>query len=262
MQIIRFTTKGQDPKYGWLRDEMVGQLNGSPFGAYQRIEPDIPLTNIQLLSPCQPGKIICVGRNYPEHAKEVGAENPTVPILFMKPPTSVIGPGNVIQLPPQSAQVEHEGELAIVISRVGRWIPVDSAKEHILGYTIANDVTARDLQRRDGQWTRGKGFDTFCPIGPWIETDFNPFDALVTTHVNGQLRQMASTRDMIFSIPQLISFISSVMTLEAGDVILTGTPAGIGPLMDGDIVKVSIDGLGELTNPVERMIENPEYKAG
>ncbi len=262
MQIIKFTTKGHKPQYGWILDEMVGRIDGSLFGAYQRAEPEFHLSRVQLLAPCQPGKIICVGRNFPEHAKEVGAENPTVPIIFMKPTTSLIGPGVPILLPPQSSQVEHEGELAVVLGKPGRWIPVDFARNHILGYTIANDVTARDLQRRDGQWTRGKGFDTFCPVGPWIMTDFNPFDALITTHVNGQMRQMASTRDMIFSIPQLISFISSVMTLESGDLILTGTPAGVGPLLDGDIVKVSIDGLGELINPVERLKANPEYFAG
>jgi 2-keto-4-pentenoate hydratase/2-oxohepta-3-ene-1,7-dioic acid hydratase in catechol pathway len=262
MQIVRFLTKDNQIQYGWLQNDLIGKFEGLPFGDHQRCKPEIPLMKVKLLAPHVPGKIICIGRNYLEHVKEVGAEPTNVPIIFLKPPSSVIGPGEVIQLPPQSTQVEHEGELAVYIGKRGRWIPVESAKNHILGYTIANDITARDLQRRDGQWTRGKGFDTFCPVGPWIETDFNPFDALITTHVNGQLRQMASTRDMIFSIHQLIAFISSVMTIETGDLILTGTPAGLGPLVDGDSVKVAIEGIGELINPVEKAKENPVYSQG
>lgn len=259
MKIVRFLTKGGKIQYGWLQNDLIGSLKGSPFGDFQRSVPDLPLEKVKFLVPHIPSKIIGIGRNYADHAKEVGAEPPSVPIIFMKPATCIIGPGDEIQLPPQSAQVEHEGELAVYISKRGRWIPTEAAKEHILGFSIANDVTARDLQRKDGQWTRGKGFDTFCPVGPWIETDLNPFDALITTHVNGQLRQMTSTRDMIFSIYQLIAFISSVMTLEAGDLILTGTPAGIGPLVDGDIVKVSIEGIGELINPVKKAGETPLY---
>jgi len=259
MRIIRYQAKDRKIHYGWIKNDMVGRIEGSPFGNFKRLEPDLPLDRTRLMAPLVPGKIICVGRNYPEHAKEVGADPTKVPVLFLKPNSAVIGPGETIKIPPQSAQVEHEGELAVVISKKGRWIPLEFAKDHILGCTIANDVTARDLQRRDGQWTRGKGFDTFCPLGPWIETDFNPFDVMITTHVNGQMRQMASSRDMIFSIFQLIAYASSVMTLEAGDVILTGTPAGIGPLLDGDVVKVTIDGLGELINPVERLADNPDY---
>jgi len=175
---------------------------------------------------------------------------PELPLLFLKPPSSVIGPGEPILLPPQSENVEHEAELALVIGRGGRWIRPEKAADHILGYTAANDVTARDLQRRDGQWTRGKGFDTFCPIGPWIETDLDPADALITCYVSGQMRQMGSTRDMLFPVLILVAFISSVMTLNAGDVILTGTPAGVGPLHDGDEVTVEVEGIGELTNPV------------
>jgi 2-keto-4-pentenoate hydratase/2-oxohepta-3-ene-1,7-dioic acid hydratase in catechol pathway len=175
---------------------------------------------------------------------------PEIPLLFLKPISAVIGPGDNIVLPPQSKQVEHEGELAVVIGRTGRWIAAEEAREYIFGYTVADDVTARDLQRRDGQWTRGKGFDTFCPLGPWIETDLDPADVLVQTRVNGEMRQMASTREMMFSVEQLIAFISSVMTLEPGDVILTGTPAGIGPLKHGDVVEVTVEGIGSLSNPV------------
>jgi 2-keto-4-pentenoate hydratase/2-oxohepta-3-ene-1,7-dioic acid hydratase in catechol pathway len=191
-----------------------------------------------------------VGRNYAAHAREHDAEVPEVPILFLKPPSSLIGPEERIVLPPQSQQVEHEAELAVVIRRIGRWITADEAYQYVLGYTAANDVTARDLQRRDGQWTRAKGFDTFCPLGPWIETHFDPADALITCHVNGELRQMASTRDMVFRVRQLIAFASSVMTLEPGDVLLTGTPAGVGQLVDGDVVEVAVEGIGTLRNPV------------
>jgi 2-keto-4-pentenoate hydratase/2-oxohepta-3-ene-1,7-dioic acid hydratase in catechol pathway len=173
-----------------------------------------------------------------------------VPLLFFKPPSAVIGPGAAILVPPQSQRVEHEAELAAVIGRRGRWISPEEALHHVFGYTVANDVTARDLQFRDSQWTRGKGFDTFCPLGPWIETDFDPADALITCHVNGEMRQMASTRDMVFSVRQLIAFASSVMTLEPGDILLTGTPAGVGLLLPGDTVEVTIEGLGALSNPV------------
>jgi 2-keto-4-pentenoate hydratase/2-oxohepta-3-ene-1,7-dioic acid hydratase in catechol pathway len=208
------------------------------------------LDHIRLLPPVEPGKIICVGRNFAAHAAEHNAQVPDRPLLFLKPPSSIIGPGDELMLPPQSQNVEHEAELALVIGRSGRWIHPDKACDHILGYTAANDVTARDLQQLDGQWTRGKGFDTFCPIGPWIETDLDPADALITCYVSGQMRQMGSTRDMHFPVTNLVAFISSVMTLNAGDLILTGTPAGVGPLHDGDEVTVEVEGIGELTNPV------------
>jgi 2-keto-4-pentenoate hydratase/2-oxohepta-3-ene-1,7-dioic acid hydratase in catechol pathway len=174
-----------------------------------------------------------------------------MPLIFLKPPSAVIGPGEEILLPPQSKHVEHEAELAVVISQHARWIRPEEVTQHVLGFTAANDITARDLQFSDDQWTRGKGFDTFCPLGPWIETEFDPADALITCTVNGQMRQMASTRDMVFTVPHIVAFISSVMTLEPGDVVLTGTPAGVGPLVDGDEVTVEIEGLGALTNPVK-----------
>jgi 2-keto-4-pentenoate hydratase/2-oxohepta-3-ene-1,7-dioic acid hydratase in catechol pathway len=168
----------------------------------------------------------------------------------LKPPSSIINPGDTILLPPQSQQVEHEAELVIVIGKRGRNIIAEEAKSYVYGYTVGNDVTARDLQKLDGQWTRAKGFDTFCPFGPWIDTEFDPSDAVITCKVNGQPRQMASTRDMVFNVNSLIAFISSVMTLEAGDIIFSGTPAGVGPLKPGDSVEVEIEGLGKLVNPV------------
>ena len=205
---------------------------------------------MRLLAPVIPGKIIAIGRNYADHAREHDAEVPEIPLLFLKPPTAVIGPGENIILPPQSLQVEHEAELAVVIGKRGRWISPENAKNHILGFTAGNDVTARDLQSKDGQWTRAKGFDTFCPLGPWIETDFDPADALITCRVNGEMRQMGATRDMVFTFIQLVCFVSTVMTLEPGDVILTGTPAGVGQIQAGDIIDVDIEGIGVLSNPV------------
>ncbi len=251
MRWLRYLTP-EGPRWGWLHEGRVGPVNGSPFGEYERQEATLPLEEVQLLAPTAPSKIVCVGRNYAAHAQEHDAEVPEIPLIFLKPPSAVIGPEEAILLPPQSQQVEHEAELAVVIGRRGRWIPPEEADDYILGYTIANDVTARDLQRRDGQWTRGKGFDTFCPLGPWIDTDFDASDALVTCKVNGDLRQMGSTRDMVFPVRQIVAFISSVMTLEPGDVILTGTPAGVGPLRAGDTVEIEIEGLGLLRNPVRQ----------
>ena len=250
MRIIRYELPGGNPQYGWIMADKIGPIEGDIFGTFQRHEARIEVETVNLVPPTTPRKIICVGRNYAAHAKEHDAEIPEVPMIFLKPPTSLIGHKQQIILPPQSAQVEHEAELAVVIGTQGRWIKPEDALSHVFGYTIANDVTARDLQRSDGQWTRGKGFDTFCPIGPWIETEFDPTDALITCHVNGDMRQMASTRDMIFPARNIIAFASSVMTLEQGDLILTGTPAGVGPLNPGDTVEISIEGLGTLSNSV------------
>lgn len=252
MRIVRFKRNlKESPIWGWMSDDRIGVLDGSPFEEFRREEARLPLEEAHLVAPIIPGKIICVGRNYAAHAAEHDAEVPELPLLFLKPPSTVIGPDQAILLPPQSQQVEHEAELAVVISQRGRWIQPEQVTNHVLGFTLANDVTARDLQFRDGQWTRGKGFDTFCPLGPWIETEFDPADALITCMVNGQMKQMASTRDMIFTVPHIVAFISSVMTLEPGDVILTGTPSGVGPLTDGDEVTVEIEGLGTLSNPVK-----------
>lgn len=250
MRLIRYKTKEKAPGYGWILHDRIGPIDGNIYAEFQRGEANIPFEDVQLLAPVLPSKIICVGRNYIAHAKEHNAEVPKVPLLFFKPTSAIIGIGTPIILPPQSQQVEHEAELVIVIGRQGRSITIEGANDHILGYTIANDVTARDLQRSDRLWTRGKGFDTFCPVGPWIETEFDPADALVTCHVNDEMRQMASTRDMVFTVEQIIAYASSFMTLNVGDIILTGTPAGVSPLTTGDIVKVGVEGIGSLTNPV------------
>lgn len=251
MRLLRFSTPTLSPRYGWLFEDQIGEIDGDPFGAYRRLDPDIPVESVKLLPPVLPSKIICVGRNYAAHAKEHDAEVGEIPVIFLKPPSSLIGPGDPIILPPQSKQVQHEAELAAVIGKRGRWIDAENAMDHVYGVTIANDVTARDLQRGDTTWTRGKGFDTFCPLGPWIDTDLDPADVIITCHVDEQMRQMTSTRDMVFTIPQLVVFISSVMTLQPGDLILTGTPAGVGDLTDGATVSINIEGLGTLSNPVK-----------
>jgi 2-keto-4-pentenoate hydratase/2-oxohepta-3-ene-1,7-dioic acid hydratase in catechol pathway len=251
MKLIRFLNESNAVQTGWVQGNWVGLIEGSQYEAFRRAPADLRLDSLKLLPPVLPSKIICVGRNYAAHAQEHEVDVPEVPLLFLKPPSSIIGPNETIYLPPQSQRVEHEAELAVVIGKRSRWLDLDGAKDAILGYTIANDVTARDLQRRDGQWTRGKGFDTFCPIGPWIETELDPADAVITCSVNRELRQMGSTRDMVFPVRQLVAYASSVMTLEPGDLLLTGTPAGVGALNDGDELVTSIEGIGELRNPVK-----------
>ncbi len=250
MRIVRYQTRENPALCGWILEDRVGSIEGDIYGEFRRQEPTLPLDSVRLLPPISPGKILCVGRNYTAHAREHDAEVPDIPLLFLKPATTLIGPGDEIVLPPQSNQVEHEAELAVIVGKQGRWIQAEKALDYVLGYTIANDVTARDLQRRDGQWTRSKGFDTFCPLGPWIETEYDASDRVITCHVNGEMRQMASTRDMVFTVRQIIAFASSIMTLEPGDALLTGTPAGVGPLQPGDTVIVAIEGLGELENRV------------
>ena len=253
MRIIRYKDDNGQPRYGWMLEDRVGEIEGSPFGEYLRQEVSRPIGEVEVLAPVAPSKIVCVGRNYAAHAAEHDVEVPEVPLIFLKPPSSVIGTGETIMLPPQSSQVEHEAELGVVIGKRSRWLQAEDAMQAVLGYTVANDVTARDLQRRDGQWTRGKGLDTFCAVGPWIDTEFDPTEALITCHVNDDLRQMGSTRDMVFTVRQLLAYISSVMTLEPGDLILTGTPSGVRPLAAGDQVKIRIEGLGELNNPVDAL---------
>ena len=250
MKIIRYQSSRRNPGYGWILEDKVGPIKGDLFGAYERGQARISVDKVQLLPPVLPSKVICVARNYAAHAAEHGAPVPEMPALFLKPPSAVIGDGEPIIIPPQAQRVEHEAELAVVIGKAGRWIDPAQAKEHILGYTIANDVTERVFQRQDMLWTRAKGFDSFCPIGPWIETDFNPADAIISCRVNGDLRQMTSTREMVFLIEQLIAFASSFMTLTPGDLLLTGTPEGVGILNPGDTVEVEIEGIGSLTNPV------------
>lgn len=250
MKFLRFKAKDGSINTGWLDENKVGRVEGDIFGEYRRMEAIYDLNSIKILEPVVPTKIICMGRNFREHARELGNEIADVPMLFMKPVSAMLANGQEIILPPQSRQVEHEAELVVVIGKRGRWIQADKASKYIFGYTIGNDVTARDLQARDGQWTRAKGFDTFCPVGPWIETELDPADVLITCKVNTELRQMASSKEMVFTISQIVAFASSIMTLEPGDLIFTGTPAGVGPLTDGDKCEITIEGIGTLFNYV------------
>ncbi|MFS8478363.1 MAG: fumarylacetoacetate hydrolase family protein [Micromonosporaceae bacterium] len=229
----------------------VAQIEGHPFGEIRFTGQRWALPDVRLLSPILPSKVVCVGRNYAEHAAEHGAEVPKEPLLFLKPSTSVIGPRDAIRLPPESKQVEHEAELAVVIGPPGaRRVDRAGAQRAIFGYTCANDVTARDLQRSDGQWTRAKGFDSFCPLGPWIVTDVDVSDLEIRCEVGEEVRQLGRTKDMVFDVPALVSYASHVMTLLPGDVVLTGTPAGVGPLAAGETVSVSVERIGTLSNPV------------
>jgi 2-keto-4-pentenoate hydratase/2-oxohepta-3-ene-1,7-dioic acid hydratase in catechol pathway len=253
MRIVRYLASGQ-PAWGLVDDkETIWDLIGSPFGGSVRGAAVGDLDSLALLPPVVPTKIVCIGRNYAAHAAELGNEVPPEPLIFLKPPSAIIGPDRPIRLPALSQRVEHEAELVLVIGRQCRDLSEENALDVLLGFTCGNDVTARDLQRKDGQWTRGKGFDTFCPIGPWIVTvdEWEPAGQRILCRVNGEIRQDGNTSDLIFSLPRLLRDISAVMTLEPGDIIMTGTPSGVGPLAAGDRCEVEIEGLGTLLNGVE-----------
>lgn len=259
MRIVRFSPPrdsqlGNDPLFGIVEEDTIQVIASDPLyaGIFKR-EERIPLESVRLLSPVLPrSKVVCIGKNYADHAAEMGGEVPKEPIIFIKPNTSVIGPNDVIQWPKMSERVDHEAELAIVIGKICKEVSQERVNDVIFGYTIANDVTARDLQQRDGQWTRGKSFDTFCPLGPWIDTDFKVGNQRITAKVDGNLRQSAQLSDMVFDVPTIVQFVTSVMTLLPGDVILTGTPSGIGPMNPGGDIEIEIEGLGRLTNKVSR----------
>src|SRR5215467_1619716 len=264
MRIARFSHAGEvsyglvlaaDAQQAHVGELMLAQLAGHPFGGstddIQLTGMRFPLAEVRLLAPILPSKVICIGQNYADHVREMGGDPPPEPVIFLKPSTAVCGPGDSIARPQSlSERVDFEGELAVVIGRPGTHVPPERAVDVIFGYTCANDVTARDLQARDGQWTRAKGFDTFCPLGPWIETGTNPSDLELTTTVNGEIRQQARKSELLWDVPGLIAYVSQVMTLLPGDVLLTGTPAGVGPLTDGDEVSVTIESIGTLTNRV------------
>jgi len=228
----------------------VAEVDEHPFGPIKLTGRRWALPDVRLLAPILPTKVIGIGKNYADHAAEMGGEAPATPVMFLKPSTAVIGPGDAIRLPPDAKRVDHEAELAVVIGGVVRDIPRDRALATVLGYTCANDVTARDQQQADGQWTRGKGHDSFCPLGPWIETELDPTDVAVRGELDGVVKQDSSTAHLIHDVSTLISYVSHVMTLLPGDVILTGTPAGVGPMSPGSTVSVTIEGIGTLTNPV------------
>ena len=257
MRIARYTT-GEGASFGVVDGDpsdvaslTVQAIDGHPFAPFQLGGEPRPLADVRLVAPVLPSKVVAIGRNYADHVKEMGGDAPDAPVVFLKPSTSVVGPGEPIRYPVGvSSQVDFEGELAVVISRLCREVPADRATDVVLGFACANDVTARDLQRAEPQWGRAKGFDTFCPIGPWIATGLDPADLAITTTVNGELRQAGRTSQMLTSVADRVAFVSQAMTLLPGDVILTGTPAGVGPLSVGDEVSVTIEGVGTLTNPV------------
>ncbi len=251
MKIARFSSGG-DPRYGIVDGDEIVVLRGDPlFSGFDTTDERVALANVKLLAPVIPrSKVVAVGKNYVDHVAEFGGDVPQEPLLFLKPNTSVIGPGDAIVLPPQSHRVDFEGELAIVIGSIAKNVAAADAARVIFGYTIANDVTARDLQKSDGQWARAKGFDTFCPLGPVIETEYDVATGSVETRLNGEVRQSAPFTDMVHDVGAIIAHASAAFTLLPGDVILTGTPAGVGPMVGGDTVEVSVSGIGTLTNAV------------
>ncbi len=258
MRIARFSVD-DEPKYGLVETDdpeglsgTVALLDSDPlYRPVQLTGETLQLADVRLLAPVIPrSKVVCVGRNYAAHAAELGNEVPKEPMIFLKPNTSVVGPLDGIVYPEQTNDLQFEGELAIVIGRICRDLPKERAEEVIFGYTIANDVTARDLQKSDGQWARAKGYDTFCPLGPWIQTDLDVADLRVTTTLNGETKQDGRTSQFIFDIPTVLAYITSFTTLLPGDVVLTGTPAGVGPMLPGDSVSITVEGLGTLTNRV------------
>jgi 2-keto-4-pentenoate hydratase/2-oxohepta-3-ene-1,7-dioic acid hydratase in catechol pathway len=250
VRIARFVAPTVGLSWGIVEGDEVAAIDGHPFGAITFTGRRWALSDVRLLSPILPSKVVAAARNYADHAAELGNAVPDRPLLFLKPSTSVIGTNDVIRLPADSQQVDHEGELAVVIGRPAKDVEPEKALDHVLGYTAANDVTARDQQRADGHFTRAKGYDSFCPIGPWIETTVDPSDLRITASVNGELRQDGRTSQMMHDVADLIAFASNIMTLLPSDVILTGTPAGVGPIRDGDTVSVEIEGIGTLINEV------------
>ncbi len=258
MRVVRFSPQpdaglGSDPLFGVLEDDnSITVITGDPiYQGIQKTAAKLQLTQVRLLAPVIPrSKIVAIGKNYADHAAEMGGVVPEEPIIFIKPNTTVIGPGDTIVWPAMAPSIDYEAELAIVIGRICKDVPKERVNDVIFGYTLANDVTCRELQKKDGQWARAKGFDTFCPLGPWIETDFVPGNQRITTTINGEVKQDGKLSDMIFKVADIVNFVSSVMTLLPGDVIITGTPAGIGPMPEKSTVAVSIEGLGQLTNKV------------
>ena len=250
MKVARFSN-GAEPRYGIVDGPELVVLKGHPLVAgYQTTGERIPLKEVKLLAPTIPSKIVCIGKNFADHAAEIGEEVTAEPLIFFKPSSSIIGHGDAIVIPPQSKQVELEAELCLVIGKLAKNVSVDKALEYLWGVTIANDVTARDLQFGDGQWARSKGFDTFCPLGPWVETEFSPDGQVIESRINGEVRQNVAITEMVHNIPSIISYVSKNMSLLPGDIILTGSPAGISVINSGDLIECEIEGIGILSNPV------------
>jgi 2-keto-4-pentenoate hydratase/2-oxohepta-3-ene-1,7-dioic acid hydratase in catechol pathway len=249
VRIARFSY-GEGVAFGVVEGEHVIPIVGHPFAPIERTDVALNLADVRLIAPVLPSKVVAIGKNYASHAEEMGGEVPEKPLIFLKPSTAVIGPREPIAAPASSERVDYEGELAVVISRLCRDVPEERAMDAVLGFTCGNDVTARDQQKADGQWSRAKGYDSFCPLGPWIETELDPADLSIATRLNGEVKQDSRTSMIVHKIPSLIAYITSCMTLLPGDVILTGTPEGVGPMRVGDEVSVEIEGIGELVNPV------------
>ncbi|MBI3687047.1 MAG: fumarylacetoacetate hydrolase family protein [Actinobacteria bacterium] len=259
MRIARFANPAGRVAFGVVEGDpgaptdtlTVAAIAEHPFGPIELTGERWALPDVRLLAPVLPSKVVCVGKNYADHVTEMGGDAPPErPVLFLKPSTAVIGPNDAVRLPPDSQRVDYEGELAAVVGGLVKDVPREKALDVLLGYTCANDVTARDQQRQDGQWTRAKGHDSFCPLGPWIETVLDPTDLAIRTELDGELRQESRTSLLLHDVATLVSYISHVMTLLPGDVIMTGTPAGVGPLAAGQLVSVTVQGIGTLTNPV------------
>ena len=250
MKVARFSN-GAEPRYGIVDGPELVVLKGHPLVAgYQTTGERIPLKEVKLLAPTIPSKIVCIGKNFADHAAEIGEEVTAEPLIFFKPSSAIIGHGDAIVIPPQSKQVELEAELCLVIGKLAKNVSEEKALEYLWGVTIANDVTARDLQFGDGQWARSKGFDTFCPLGPWVETEFVPDGQVIESRINGEIRQNVAITEMVHKIPAIISYVSKNMTLLPGDIILTGSPAGISVINSGDLIECEIEGIGILSNPV------------
>jgi 2-keto-4-pentenoate hydratase/2-oxohepta-3-ene-1,7-dioic acid hydratase in catechol pathway len=256
VKIARFSTDG-DPRFGIIDGDDVVVLAGDPmFSGFQPIDERIPLSGVKLLAPVIPrSKVVCVGLNYADHKDDLHTDGPETPLLFLKPNTSIIGPDDTIQLPPVEGRIVHEGELAVVIGSIAKQIKAEDYAQYVFGYTIANDVSARDVMFSDGQWARAKGYDTFCPIGPFIETELDTKALQIETFVDGEPRRHGNTKDMIHGIPEIVAFASDVWTLLPGDLILTGTPAGLGGFTDGQTVEITIEGIGTLRNPARNRVE-------
>jgi 2-keto-4-pentenoate hydratase/2-oxohepta-3-ene-1,7-dioic acid hydratase in catechol pathway len=250
VKVARFSN-GADPRFGIVDGPELVVLKGHPLVAgYQTTGERIPLKEVKLLAPTIPSKIVCIGKNFADHAAEIGEEVTAEPLIFFKPSSAIIGHGDAIVIPPQSKQVELEAELCLVIGKLAKNVSEEKALEYLWGVTIANDVTARDLQFGDGQWARSKGFDTFCPLGPWVETEFLPDGQVIESRVNGEVRQNVAITEMVHKIPAIISYVSKNMSLLPGDIILTGSPAGISVINAGDLIECEIEGIGILSNPV------------
>lgn len=251
VKVARFSVGSEDPRFGIVDDDGLVVLRADPmFAGFETTGERVPLADARLLAPTIPrSKVVCVGLNYAAHRADLGPDAPNNPLIFLKPNTSVIGPGDPILIPPVEGRVVHEGELAIVIGRIAKRVRAEDWADYVFGYTIANDISARDVMFADGQWARAKGYDTFCPLGPWIETELDPSNLEIQTFVDGEPRRHGNTADMLYGIPEIIEFASDVWTLLPGDVILTGTPAGLGGFTDGQTVDITIEGIGTLSNP-------------